>query len=147
MISRKINVLKCALISGTALLSIAASPAWAQTAPAVDENAEASDQGEIIVTAQRRAERLEDVPVSIVALTGEGLEKTGVQRLSDLGQIAAGVQINRGGSFTQPAIRGITTLTLGYTPHAIMSATTTNTATWTATAPAPSSTSAPARRA
>ena len=114
MISHKIRVLKCALISGTALLSIAASPAWAQSAPEVEENAEASNQGEIIVTAQRRAERLEDVPVSIVALTGEGLEKTGVQRLSDLGQIAAGVQINRGGSFTQPAIRGITTLTLGY---------------------------------
>lgn len=55
MISRQIDVLKRALISGTALLSIAASPAWAQTAPAVDENAEASDQGEIIVTAQRRS--------------------------------------------------------------------------------------------
>ena len=114
MISRKINVLKCALISGTALLSIAASPAWAQTAPAVDENAEASDQGEIIVTAQRRAERLEDVPVAIVALSADLLEKSGVQRMTDIGQIATGVQINRGGSFTQPAVRGITTLTLGY---------------------------------
>jgi iron complex outermembrane recepter protein len=113
-ISRKISALKSALISSTALLSIAASPAWGQTTPAADATAKASDQGEIIVTAQRRAERLEDVPVSIIALTGEGLAKTGVQRLSDLGQVAAGVQINRGGSFTQPAIRGITTLTLGY---------------------------------
>ena len=100
MISRKIKVLKWALISGTALLSIPACPAWAQTAPAVDENAEASDQGEIIVTAQRRAERLEDVPVAIVALTAEVLEKSGVQRMTDIGQIATGVQINRGGSFT-----------------------------------------------
>jgi len=109
--SRKFSVLKSILVGGTALLSIAASPAWAQTDP---ETAEASDESEIIVTAQRRAERLEDVPVSIVAITGDGLEKTGVQRLSDLGQVAAGVQLNRGGSFTQPAIRGITTLTLGY---------------------------------
>lgn len=109
--SIKFSVLKSVLASGTALLSIAASPAWAQTDP---EATEAIDESEIIVTAQRRAERLEDVPVSIVALTGDGLEKTGVQRLSDLGQVAPGVQINRGGSFTQPAIRGITTLTLGY---------------------------------
>ena len=112
--SRKINVLKCALISGTALIAIAAGPAWAQTTPAVDENAEASDQGEIIVTAQRRAERLEDVPVAIIALSADTLEKSGIQRITDLGQVATGVQINRGGSFTQPAIRGITTLTLGY---------------------------------
>jgi iron complex outermembrane recepter protein len=109
--SRKFSVLKSILAGGTALLSIAASPAWAQTDP---ETAEASDENEIIVTAQRRAERLEDVPVAIVALSADTIEKSGVQRMTDIGQIATGVQINRGGSFTQPAIRGITTLTLGY---------------------------------
>lgn len=113
-ISNQVKVFKNILICGTALFAVAASPALAQNEAVEDATAEENGQGEIIVTAQRRSERLEDVPVSIVALTGEGLAKTGVQRLSDLGQVAAGVQINRGGSFTQPAIRGITTLTLGY---------------------------------
>lgn len=106
--------LKVILLGGSAVL-LAASPAWAQGQSAsANRSEEAGSANDIIVTAQRRAERLEDVPVSIVALTGEGLAKTGVQRLSDLGQVASGVQINRGGSFTQPAIRGISTLTLGY---------------------------------
>ena len=101
---------------GVAIAALAAGTAFAQSpASQVDpQDSETVNANDIIVTAQRRAERLEDVPVSIVALTGEGLAKTGVQRLSDLGQVAAGVQINRGGSFTQPAIRGISTLTLGY---------------------------------
>ena len=103
---------RAALVCGTALISLVSSPVWAQSAPA--DAAEESAPSDIIVTAQRRAEKLEDVPVAIVALTPDILEKSGVQRLTDIGQIATGVQINRGGSFTQPAIRGITTLTLGY---------------------------------
>jgi iron complex outermembrane receptor protein len=110
----KSKALKHALIGSTAVLLATASPAWAQASAAGDDTAGENAAGDIIVTAQRRSEKLENVPVSIVALTGEGLAKSGVQRLSDIGQVAAGVQINRGGSFTQPAVRGISTLTLGY---------------------------------
>ena len=110
---------------GIALSAMLAGTAFAQNAPDRSDSAPAAavapaaaadtvDANEIIVTAQRRAERLENVPVAIVALSGDTLTKSGVQRLTDLGQVATGVQINRGGSFTQPAIRGITTLTLGY---------------------------------
>ncbi len=107
--------MKAMLFGGTAMLLLAANPAWAQTKPASEGAAEeANSANDIIVTAQRRSERLEDVPVSIVAISGDSLAKSGAQRLTDLGQIASGVQVNRGGSFTQPAIRGITTLTLGY---------------------------------
>ncbi len=108
------NALKTALIGSTILFATAAIPAWAQSGAASSDAAKDSAIGDIIVTAQRRAEKLEDVPVAIVALSAETLEKSGVQRMTDIGQIATGVQINRGGSFTQPAIRGITTLTLGY---------------------------------
>jgi iron complex outermembrane receptor protein len=101
------------LICGTAVMTFAASPVWAQSGPE-EQAAEESAPGDIIVTAQRRAEKLEDVPVAIVALTADILQQSGVQRVSDIGQIATGVQINRGGSFTQPAVRGISTLTLGY---------------------------------
>jgi iron complex outermembrane recepter protein len=99
------------LASCTSLL-ILGSAGVAQAQDSTPE--EAASENDIIVTAQRRSEKLENVPVAIVALSGETLEKSGVSRMTDLGQVATSVQINRGGSFTQPAIRGITTLTLGY---------------------------------
>lgn len=68
---------------------------------------------EVIVTAQRRSERLEDIPMSIVPISSESMEKAGVSGLMDLGSLASGVQINFGGNSTQPAIRGITTITTG----------------------------------
>lgn len=109
--------LQCRLLASSAFLMALVLPtaAWAQdTDPQASEEAAAPESNEIIVTAQRRAERLENVPVAIVALSGDTLARSGISRMTDLGQVATSVQINRGGSFTQPAIRGITTLTLGY---------------------------------
>jgi iron complex outermembrane recepter protein len=112
------QALSTAVRLGVALSALTAGVAYAQTAPAPPQAnpqvADASGAGDIVVTAQRRAERLEDVPVAIVALTGDTLAKSGIEQMSDLGQVATSVQINRAGAFTQPAIRGITTLTLGF---------------------------------
>ncbi|MFC4595664.1 TonB-dependent receptor [Sphingobium tyrosinilyticum] len=106
--SRK--AVNCALLCGGALIC-AAIPysAYAQSEPA-------ASQSDIIVTAQRRAEPLENVPMSVVALGSEAIEKAGVVSVRDIGQIAAGVQINQAGAATQPAIRGVSTVlnTFGY---------------------------------
>ena len=73
------------------------------------QGAEAEASGsDIIVTAQRRSERLEDVPASIAVLNQELLEKAGVQSTTDIGRIAPGVAMTFYGGFLQPAIRGIT---------------------------------------
>jgi len=72
----------------------------------------ASSVEEVIVTAQRRAERIEDVPMAIAVVTGDDISKSGVVGMQDLGRIASGVQINSS-AFTAPAIRGVTTLTVG----------------------------------
>ncbi|MFC3172797.1 TonB-dependent receptor [Novosphingobium bradum] len=93
--------------SGVAAVAGLASPALAQAAPA---GAESTD---IIVTAQRRAERIEDVPASITAITPETLARTGLTRYQDLGELSPGVSISRNGAYTQPAIRGITTQAVG----------------------------------
>ena len=68
---------------------------------------------EVIVTAQRRAESAEDVPISITIASGEALEKAGVTRLEDISLIVPAVQISRTGVYTQPAIRGVTSTLAG----------------------------------
>lgn len=95
------------LVIGASTLSL---PIYAQSS---DSEAKERVLEEVMVTAQRRSERLEDVPLSLTVATGEQLENAGVNNLEDISKISAGVQVNRGGAFSQPAIRGISTLTLG----------------------------------
>lgn len=69
--------------------------------------------GEIIVTAQRRAQRLEDVPISIAVASAEQLEKSGVQSIHDLAQITPGVSVTRINVSAAPTIRGISSAIAG----------------------------------
>jgi iron complex outermembrane recepter protein len=46
--------------------------------------AETGEVSEVIVTAQRREERLRDVPISITAITSDDIENRGANRLQDL---------------------------------------------------------------
>ncbi|MBA3838170.1 MAG: TonB-dependent receptor, partial [Zymomonas sp.] len=55
-----------------ALLASVATPALAQSAPAASD-AEAAANDDVVVTAQRREERLKDVPISVATLGGDRL--------------------------------------------------------------------------
>jgi iron complex outermembrane receptor protein len=64
---------------------------------------------EIVVTAQKRSERLLDVPMSITALSGADLAASQSFQLEDFAGKAPGVSlINFGGAGTQVVIRGVT---------------------------------------
>ncbi|MFA7586424.1 MAG: TonB-dependent receptor plug domain-containing protein, partial [Novosphingobium sp.] len=78
-------------------------------AMAQDSGLEASSSTEIIVTAQRRAESQKDVPISIVAQTGEDLTKAGITNLRELGIVAPGLAFTSQGPFAEPNIRGVST--------------------------------------
>ncbi|MBL8546436.1 MAG: TonB-dependent receptor [Hyphomonadaceae bacterium] len=67
----------------------------------------ASDDNEIVVTAQRREERLEDVPISIANVSGEALETMSLDDVMALPQAVPSLRITRAGTFVQPSIRGI----------------------------------------
>ena len=69
--------------------------------------------GEIVVTAQRRAESLQDVPVSVVAVTSESLESRNIQDVRQLYLAAPSLQLS-GGNDRDSAfyIRGVGTLAL-----------------------------------
>src|ERR1700733_1460450 len=53
---------------------------------------------EIIVTAQKRAERLIDVPISVVALSGDELQERQLTSLDDLQIAVPGMSIQQNGS-------------------------------------------------
>jgi iron complex outermembrane receptor protein len=90
-----------------------ASVACAIAAPAIAQEENASDtlaaSGEIVVTAQRRAERLADVPIAITALSGDALAKTGIRSTEDLTATVPGLNFATNGAFAQPTVRGIGT--------------------------------------
>ena len=46
----------------------------------------AAELEEIIVTAQKRAESLQDVPMSMSAISGERIEEAGMQSLADMSE-------------------------------------------------------------
>ena len=64
-------------------------------------------QEEILVTAQRRAERPEDVPISLTALSGEQLEQMQATDMAGLGKVVPSLAMSRTGPFTQPYLRGV----------------------------------------
>lgn len=76
------------------------------------ETATSDSTGDIVVTARRRSERLQDVPISITAMSGETLKDRGVSDLKALTNFTPGLEINNGrsdgGSTTaQIFIRGV----------------------------------------
>lgn len=84
---------------------VPALPALAQDAQPTD-----SDQGalqEIVVTAQRRTENLQNVAVAATALSGTTLVEKGVRRLDDLQNIAPSLSITDAGLTQSVNIRGI----------------------------------------
>jgi iron complex outermembrane recepter protein len=62
---------------------------------------------EIIVTAQRRPERAEDVPISLTTLTGEELQRMQATDMAGLGKVVPSLNMTRTGAFTQPYLRGV----------------------------------------
>ena len=105
---------------------LAALPALAQTAapeaaPAAANQAEAAkpaddaatstvqELGRIVVTARRIGERLQDVPLSIMAMTGRDLEDRNVKSIADLSLLTPGLSYSPdfGRTGERPVVRGI----------------------------------------
>ena len=83
------------------LLTSAASPVLAQTAP--------KDTGlaDIVVTAERREQSLQQVPISATVLNAEDLQRKGVGNLADIQQVAPSIAINTVNRSTFVNIRGV----------------------------------------
>ncbi len=99
----------CTLLAGAAAIAFTDAPLMAQEASAP---AAAEDLGGdvIVVTARRREERLQDVPLSISAISGDSLAKQGALELTAVAQEVPNLtlEVSRGTNTTLTAfIRGV----------------------------------------
>ena len=89
-----------------------AMPAHAETAKTGETQEQgapveaASADNDIVVTAQRRAQRLEDVPAAVTAISDEQLARSGVVRFMDVAQLSSGVQMQKNGYTTSRRCAG-----------------------------------------
>jgi iron complex outermembrane receptor protein len=132
---------RAALLAGAGFGFLVSAPAFAQTAtgatqaattpdtngpaaavPPTGQNQPATpaapqDDGgvkDIVVTAQRRSENLQNVPVAVTALSPETLAVAGVASTDDLKALTPGLNFNTNlGGFGQPRIRGVGTTATG----------------------------------
>jgi iron complex outermembrane recepter protein len=97
-------------IGCAALLPACASWAWLVAFPATAQNeVESGVLEEVFVTAQKRSEDLQEVPIALTALTAAQLESRGIANVYDLASLAPNLQISRATANTtgaQIAIRG-----------------------------------------
>ena len=86
---------------------LGAAPAHAQSGDEVSERAGRVE--EIVVTARRREEFLEDTPISITAVTEEALRETGVTRLNQIQDLVPNLTFysGRAGLTSSVFIRGV----------------------------------------
>jgi iron complex outermembrane recepter protein len=93
-------------LAGASLLALAsttaahaAQPAEAPAAAPADVAADQpAELGEIVVTARRKSESLQQVPQSVTAVTSETLGKLNIQRLEDVTAVTPGLSLNTGAS-------------------------------------------------
>jgi iron complex outermembrane receptor protein len=90
--------------------AIAPVAALAQTAlpqPQFASPAPADSLGEIVITAQRRVERLDQVPIAASVVSGAELTARGVSSLDDLGSLAPALNVQNQQALSYVNIRGV----------------------------------------
>jgi iron complex outermembrane receptor protein len=94
---------KSRLLAATCVaLASSAATARAQTAPSDTISLE-----EVVVTATRRSERLQDVPLAVSAVSGDQLAKTGGKSITDLQYSVSGVQFGTTPNDSGFRLRGV----------------------------------------
>jgi len=109
-----ISPARALFIAATVLGRLAVDEATAADAPQSATGSAGVEQSDnalptVIVSAQRREEQLQDVPITIAHFDAATLNNANVQSLSDIDKLASGLRFDKRTNFTVPTIRGITT--------------------------------------
>ncbi|MFM2370806.1 MAG: hypothetical protein RIS85_528, partial [Pseudomonadota bacterium] len=92
-----------------ALFAGASALAFALPAHAQESAADAVDPNVIIVTAQNRAQNVNDVPIVMNVVGAEELQNAGFSNMNDVGKIAPVVQLNQDQGTVKVTVRGVGT--------------------------------------
>jgi iron complex outermembrane receptor protein len=105
--ARQSSALRPAFMLGAAIAGLAAGDAMAQ-APASPTTADVQ-LPEVVVTAQRRSETIQHVPIAVDAYTREDLERHGATSIADVARFTPNVQISDSYAGAAPTwvIRGV----------------------------------------
>jgi iron complex outermembrane recepter protein len=82
----------------------AAAVITAVSVPALSEELQ-----EVVVTAQKRSENLQNVPIGVSAVSADQLAASGITSMQDIASAVSGVNITRSAAATQIYIRGVGT--------------------------------------
>ncbi len=91
------------------LLAVAAAPVVADEGPQPSATGGADSLAEVVVTAQKRSERLQDVPITVAALSEQDLSRAGVESTRDLPSVVSGLVWSHQNAWVQPSLRGVYT--------------------------------------
>ena len=99
--------MKLRLMISTAMAVVGfASPVFAQSALPSTPEAEA-DENIIAVTAQKKSENLQDVPIAVSAISGQSLEDRQINDVLDMQSLAPGLQVSTMQGTARVFVRGI----------------------------------------
>lgn len=75
---------------------VATHPVQAQEQVQTAEGVSEAESTEIVVTARRREEKLQDVPIAVTAIGGDALDQRGFDGVTDVAQVAPNLQFTPG---------------------------------------------------
>jgi outer membrane receptor protein involved in Fe transport len=111
---RTLTALRAGFVGGVSMMGLLAMPVLAQATAQAPAAAVTGGMDEIVVTAQRTAQSLQDVPIAVTAFSAEMLQRQQIQNSLDLQLTLPNITFTKGNftgsSFT---IRGIGDLCVG----------------------------------
>ena len=102
---------RAAVCLGTLACQLACTSAWAQSttiAEAAVDRPESNSLEEVVVTARKRAENIQDVPASIVAISAATIEEAHMTQIDDIGSLVSNLHIvQRNDNSPDVTLRGV----------------------------------------
>lgn len=97
------------LTLGASVLVAASGLTLANSAMAQDAGADSIRLDEIVVTARKREESLQDIPIAITAFSSKDIERGSIESLEDIAAQTPGLTFNSfaAGNYAIPTIRGV----------------------------------------
>jgi iron complex outermembrane recepter protein len=106
-VHRRIAVVSLTLFTGSTVAN------WALADETSPSAAGTEVLEEILVTAQKRSERIRDVPIGITAVTADDVDKAGASTTMELTDLVPRIDDGARGQLHRARLRGISTLVTG----------------------------------